>query len=58
MNANALAMLKAAAAKKKSNWKDPVVKEVKVTKEQYLQEKAEEEAKKNKKKAFLMGFLS
>uniref|UniRef100_A0A7S3LFJ4 Uncharacterized protein n=1 Tax=Amphora coffeiformis TaxID=265554 RepID=A0A7S3LFJ4_9STRA len=55
MNSNALAMLKAAAEKKKSNWKDPVVKQVKVTREQYLQEKAEEEAKKNKKKAFLMG---
>ena len=55
MNADALAMLKAAAAKKKSNFKDPVVKQVKVTKEQYLQEKAEAEAKKNKKKAFLMG---
>lgn len=55
MNASALAMLKAAAEKKKSNWKDPVVKQLKVTKEQYLQEKAEQEAKKNKKKAFLMG---
>lgn len=55
MNANAIAMLKAAADKKKTNWKDPVVKQVRVTKEQYLQEKAEEEAKKNKKKAFLMG---
>lgn len=53
MNAAAMEMLKAAAERKKANWKDPVVKSLKVTKEQYLQEKAEEEAKKNKKKNFL-----
>lgn len=53
MNAAAIAMLKAAADKKKANWKDPVVKEHKITKEQYLQEKAEEEAKKKNRKAGL-----
>lgn len=55
MNANALQMLQEAAAKKKKAFKDPVVKQVKVTKEQYLQEKAEQEAKKNAKKRFLSG---
>ena len=35
MNAEALAQLKAAAARKKSGFKAPVVKEIKITREQY-----------------------